>query len=319
MPHEVDQGWSRKVPIPMNARVLIADDDENICQFLLFAMQEWGMAAESCTGFSSAQKYIQEHPIDLVLLDVKLNGGSGLDLISKIVEYRPEAKIIMITGFADKEIAISALRFGAFDLLEKPFAVEILSNTINRALEAQEKERSVKELIENLKHSERELLHNKERLEYLNSELMETNHALSVLARNIERERDQMEKRIAIKLKSLVIPAIEKLRRDKSLIRYEMELDLMVKQIEDLTMGFATDAVVASSLSFSELKIASLIKNGLRSEDIAQQLNISLNTVRTHRKNIRRKLKINNPQHSLKYYLHSKENPEENVLEPRHL
>jgi DNA-binding CsgD family transcriptional regulator len=72
-----------------------------------------------------------------------------------------------------------------------------------------------------------------------------------------------------------------------------------------LTSGFAIDSRVAMSLSFTELKIASLIKNGITTEEIARQLHIAESTVRTHRKNIHKKLKINNALHSLRNFLNS--------------
>ncbi len=66
------------------------------------------------------------------------------------------------------------------------------------------------------------------------------------------------------------------------------------------------DSRVAMSLSFTELRIASLIKNGVTTEGIAKQLHMAESTVRTHRKNIRKKLKINNAQFSLRNYLNSR-------------
>lgn len=294
--------------IKSGSKVLIVDDEELICDLLKQSLARWGIQGEAFCDIPSATARIKETSFDVALLDVRIDGGSGLNLMPEITGRCPDVKIIIMTGYADKETAIRALRLGAFDFLEKPLEPEILSNTIGRALHVLENERSVSRLIENLKNREQQLKDNKGRLEYLNSELLETNKALSVLVRNIERERDEMERRIAVKLKSLVIPAIEKLMRDKTLVRYEMELGILVKQIEDLTTGFGTDAVVASSLSMTEMKIASLIKNGLTSEDIAKQLHISPSTVRTHRKNIRRKLKINNAQYNLRNYLHSREN-----------
>ncbi len=99
---------------------------------------------------------------------------------------------------------------------------------------------------------------------------------------------------------------VQKLRNDKALSRYEGQLDMLTMQIEDLTSGFTMDSRVAAVLSFTELRVASLIKNGITTEDIARQLHISESTVRTHRKNIRKKLKINNVQYSLRNFLNSK-------------
>lgn len=291
------------------ARILIIDDEEEICRLLELTVASWGMCGDGFSDPPLALDRIKQTCYDIALVDVRIHNTSGLNLMPDILASCPDIRIIIMTGYADKDTAIKALKLGAFDFLEKPLDRTILSHSISRALDARDRDRSVKELINDLRRSEAELLQHKNSLESLNSELLDTNRALSVLARNIERERDQMEKRIAIKLKSMIIPSIEKLKRDKSLTKYEMELDMLTKQIEDLTVGFGTDAVVASNLSATELRIASLVKNGLTSEEIAGHLNISISTVRTHRKNIRKKLRINNAQYSLRNYLHSKSGP----------
>ncbi len=285
--------------------ILVIDDEQCICKVMEALLQTWKMNTKWFTNAYDPLEWIKNEHCDVVLLDVRIDTTCGLNIVPEISLHCPDAKVIIMTGYADKETAIRSLRLGAFDFLEKPIQSEILSHSVKRALEAQEKERNVKRLIIDLQHSEAELLLHKDRLEYLNSQLLETNKALSVLARNIEREREQLEKKIALKMKSLIIPALEKLRRDPSLTKYELELDMLTHQLEDIILGFGTDAVVASNLSFTELKIASLIKNGLTSEEIAEHLSISPSTVRTHRKNIRKKLKINNAQYNLRNFLHS--------------
>ena len=250
---------------------------------------------------------MRENKCDIVLLDVFISDVCGLDLIPQICrEASNDLKIIIITGFADKDTAIRALQLGAFDLLEKPFHNELLYHSILRALKSLENERGFKTLIDDLKQSRSELLGQQKRLENLNVQLRDTNRALSIFAQNIEREREDVEKRIAVKLRNLIIPMVQKLRNDKALSRYEGQLDMLTMQIEDLTSGFTMDSRVAAVLSFTELRVASLIKNGITTEDIARQLHISESTVRTHRKNIRKKLKINDVQYSLRNFLNSK-------------
>jgi len=288
------------------AGIAIVDDEESVCQVLMDILTVWGMDVESVSNPLSIEGLIKENCPDVFLLDVYMPQKSGLDLVPEIVSQCPDTKIIIMTGHADKETAIRAMKSGAFDFLEKPFSMELLSHTVCRALETLETERNRRKLVEDLKASETQLRAHKEQLEFLNRQLVETNKALSVLAQNIEREREETERRIAMKLKGIVIPAIEKLMNDKSLVKYGNELYMLVSQIEDLTSGFATDARIASILSFTELRIASLIKNGLTSDEIAKQLHISASTVRTHRKNIRRKLKINDGRFSLRNFLLSK-------------
>ncbi len=288
------------------AQILIVDDDPSLCFILEEMVRSIGMAAESVTELSSAIRMIEEKYYDIIFLDVYMVGGSGLDLIPTIKHNCSDTIIMVISGYADKDIAVKALRLGAFDLLEKPIERELLSHAISRALRALRLDRKVQRLVKALKEKKSELMTQLKRLESLNSRLIETNNALSLLAQNIDLERDAMEKRIALKLKSLVIPALDKFRRDVAFHHKKFEINMLIKQIDDLTTGFSTDARLAVTLSYTELCIASLIKNGLNTEQIAEHLHVASSTVKTHRKNIRKKLKINNSQYSLRNYLSSK-------------
>ena len=289
-----------------DSKVAILDDDQLVCENLTEVIRSWGLCAEGFTEPQAGLGYVRENRCDIVLLDVFISDCYGLDLIPQIVTESSDLKIIVITGFADKDTAIRALKLGAFDLLEKPFQNELLYHSILRALQALENERGLRRLIDDLQQSRSELLTHQRRLENLNTQLRDTNRALSIFAQNIERERKEVEKRIALKLRNLIIPMVMKLKRDKALARYEGQLDILTMQVEDLTSGFTMDSRVAAVLSFTELRIASLIKNGITTDEIARQLHISESTVRTHRKNIRRKLKINNMQYSLRNFLNSR-------------
>ena len=286
-----------------NSRATIVDDDELVCETLCETIRSWGLSAEGFTQPEAALENVRNNKTDIVLLDVFISNVCGLDLIPQLGS---DLKIIVITGCADKDTAIRALKLGAFDLLEKPFQNELLYYSVLRALKALANERGAKKLIDDLKQSRSELLGQQQRLENLNTQLLDTNRALSIFAQNIEREREEIETRIALKLRSLIIPMVTKLRNDEVLHKYRAQLDLLTTQIEDLTSGFAMDSRVTMTLSFTELRIASLVKGGVTTEEIARQLHIAESTVRTHRKNIRKKLKINNAQFSLRNFLNSR-------------
>ncbi len=288
------------------AKILIVDDEPIVCELLEAMASSLGIKAKSITRSLKVVDEVRNTFYNLVLLDVFMPERSGFELIPDIQEASSDTKIIIITGRADKEVAIKALRLGAFDFLEKPINMDLLSYSVNRALHIQETELEYKKTRENLEQSQVALLDHKEKLEDLNKRLIQTNQALTVLAQNIAREREETEKRIVLKTRSLIIPIIERLQHDKNLKRYEAELIMLVKYLEDLTSGLAADTKIATSLSFSELRIASLIKNGLTTEDIAKHLHISPSTIKTHRKNIRRKLGINNRQQNLRNYLDSR-------------
>ena len=287
------------------AKILIVDDEPIVCELLEAMASSLGIKAKSITRSLKVMDEVRNTFYNLVLLDVFMPERSGFELIPDIQKASSDTKIIIITGRADKEVAIKALRLGAFDFLEKPINMELLSYSVNRALHIQETELEYKKTRETLEQSQVDLLDHKEKLEDLNRRLIQTNQALTVLAQNIAREREETEKRIVLKTRSLIIPIIERLQHDKNLKRYEAELIMLVKHLEDLTSGLAADTKIATSLSFSELRIASLIKNGLTTEDMAKHLHISPSTIKTHRKNIRRKLGINNRQQNLRNYLDS--------------
>ena len=286
------------------SRIAILDDDPLVCDTLTELIQSWGLRAEGFTQPEAALAHIRENKCDVVLLDVFICDVSGLDLIPQIVkEASDDLKIISITGLADKDTAIQALKLGAYDLLEKPFRNGLLYYSILRALKSLANERELKKLKYDLDQSRSELLAHQQQLEDLNTQLLETNRALSIFTKNIERERKEIEKQIALKLRNLMMPVVAKLRNDQALHEYAAQLDMLTTQIEDLT---SMDVGVARTLSFTELRIGSLVKNGLTSEEIARRLNIAESTVRAHRKNIRKKLKIDDVHYSLRNFLNSR-------------
>jgi len=289
------------------SRITIVDDDLFVCKTLTEMVQSWGLCAEVFTQPKAALAHMRENKCDVVLLDVFISEVSGLDLIPQISDdSSDDLKIIIITGFADKDTAIRALKLGAFDLLEKPFPNELLYHSILRALTALKNERGFRKLVDDLKQSRSELLAHQQRLEHVNAQLRDTNRALTIFAKNIEHERAEEEKQIALKLRHLIIPIVAKLRNDKEFHKHGAEIDMLTAQIEDLTSGFAMDSRLAVTLSSTELRIGSLIKNGIATEEIARLLHIAESTVRTHRKNIRKKLRINNGQYNLRNFLNSR-------------
>jgi DNA-binding NarL/FixJ family response regulator len=150
-----------------------------------------------------------------------------------------------------------------------------------------------------------ELLINKVELENVNTQLMETNNALSVLARNLDKTKKESEKRILQRTRNYIVPIIDKLRLDQRLSRYKVDLDLLDEYINSLTSDITESVKVMDALTSSQVRIASMIRNGMTSEEIAKHLFISLSTVKTHRKNIRQKLNLNNSKVNLQTYLES--------------
>jgi len=160
------------------------------------------------------------------------------------------------------------------------------------------------------KQAEDAIKKREEELATLNKQLVETNRALSVLAKNLDITQKDSEKRVVQRIRSYIMPIIEKLRQDKNIERYRADFDLLTSYIRDLTSDLANDIKIALALSTTELRVASLIRNGMSNRDIARHLYITVYTVKTHRRNIRRKLDLHNSGINLKAYMKSELNQE---------
>ncbi|HEX5052003.1 MAG TPA: sigma-54 dependent transcriptional regulator [Planctomycetota bacterium] len=118
------------------ATILIVDDHRAVREELAFALGYDGWhtkeAADGPTGLAMAQ----DPTVDLVLLDVKLPGLDGLEVLSQLREARPGLPIVMISGHGDLETAVLAVRRGAYDFLQKPFATDRVLLSIRNALRA---------------------------------------------------------------------------------------------------------------------------------------------------------------------------------------
>ena len=237
----------------------------------------------------------EEDPFAVVFLDLRLSPGpDGIWAGEQIRNLDPFVNFVIVTGFFDTDPREIATRIPPEDKLlyvQKPLHLpEILQFAISLGAKWR---------------AEQLLLKAKSELEDINEQLLETNNALSVLARNLERARTECESRVLQKTGTIIVPIIERLQQDKRLGEYRNDFELLLRYIEDLTSDLAGDVKIAESLSVTELRIASMIKNGMSGEDIARHLYIAPSTVKTHRRNIRRKLNIQNSGTNLRAYLES--------------
>lgn len=158
---------------------------------------------------------------------------------------------------------------------------------------------------ERLKQKQRELVFHKLELEKVSQELLQTNRAMSILARNIDKKKNEVEQKTAHTVLTKIIPIINDLKKEKGIQKYLAEIEVLNAYIKGLAPESDLHNKIVINLSASEMRIAALIKNGMSSKAIADMQNISLETVKTHRKKIRRKLDIRNSKTNLTSYLRS--------------
>lgn len=139
-----------------DVRVLIVDDEESVRFLLEHVLADMGCETASVETAKEGWERILEKPrLDLVLLDKNLPDRSGLDLLAEAKGHDPDLEIVMITGYASLDAAVTALRLGAGDFFTKPFDdLPVLKGKIGSALERARRARERTELIADLKDRE---------------------------------------------------------------------------------------------------------------------------------------------------------------------
>ncbi|HSR53785.1 MAG TPA: response regulator [Acidobacteriota bacterium] len=285
-------------------RVLVVDDEEHICDLLRETMRNWGFEAQVLTKPAKLEALLHDSdPFDLVLLDLCMPEVSGLELIPVIREHCPRSKILVVTGMGDKESVVQVLRKGAFDFIEKPFSFEFLRHRVDQALDTLRHEKQRRQSMRELRKSRESLFRKTQQLRKANQELQDANTALSVLAHNIEKAREKSEQQIVSRLRRLTRPVREWLDTKEGLEGIAAEFAALLDYIDELARGGADDLRISSALSQTEFRVATMIRKGLTSQEVADHLGVSVETVKTHRRNIRRKLDLAGTGSNLQTYL----------------
>ncbi len=116
-------------------QILVVDDDKDIRDLLFEVLRRHGYRVlKTGDGNVALQMVDSNSDIAIALLDIRIEGRGGLDVLAEIRQRRPDIGVIMITGLVDREIARQTMNLGAFDYLIKPFDVAGLPNLVAAAL-----------------------------------------------------------------------------------------------------------------------------------------------------------------------------------------
>jgi len=174
-------------------------------------------------------------------------------------------------------------------------------NTLKEKLEKRETELQM--VSDSLVQKKQELVKTRSELENLNKELIQTNQAMSVLAKHIDTQKDELENKVNITIMSKIMPIVRELQAEPRVKKFWPEINSMAEHLNSISTHNKSYHKTISLLTETEMKIAAMIKNGMTSKEITSLMNISLETVKTHRKHIRKKLNIHNTKYKLSSYL----------------
>ena len=310
-------------------RIFIVEDEILIVRGLEEALEHLGY---SVCGFAlsgeEAVLLIEKHKPDLVLVDIRLKGEmDGVELADKITSHH-KIPVIYITTYSDREILDRAKVTDPSGYIVKPvrdrqlkanvelalercrrdreraFALEACRRT-NEKLQAQlgEKTAELKETLDVPQSTSAELDRKRAKLDELRLELQDVNKSLLDLTAHMARMREELEMEVAAAFRMRVMPILRQLQSDPAYAKCRVELEMLAMHVDQLSGNLMKGRQISGVLSATELRISALIKHGLTSEDIASRLYLSLDTVKTHRRNIRKKLGIQNKAYKLSAHL----------------
>ena len=120
------------------ANILVIDDEESIRDACEQALSWDGIRVEAAKNGLEGLSLLKGKYFDIIILDLKMPGLGGMDVLKKIKENNPETMVIVITGFATIESAVEAMKHGAYDFIPKPFTPDSLRAVVKRALDRRE-------------------------------------------------------------------------------------------------------------------------------------------------------------------------------------
>ena len=118
---------------------LIVDDEPDILELLEMTLARMDIDCQSAANLTDAYKLLEQHDFDLCLTDMRLPDGDGIDLVRHMQQHYANIPVAVITAHGNMELAITALKAGAFDFVSKPVDLTVLRNLVNTALKLSHK------------------------------------------------------------------------------------------------------------------------------------------------------------------------------------
>ena len=137
----------------MKASILIVDDEEAIRHSLGEILKLEGYAVATAESGEAAVEAIQKQPYDLMLLDIRMPGMDGIEVLKFTNRYAPEIKVILLTAHGSLELAIEALRIGAQDYILKPATTRTILASVEKGLSRRAEHQRKRLLLEQLETS----------------------------------------------------------------------------------------------------------------------------------------------------------------------
>lgn len=176
----------------LKPHVLVVDDEPEICRMVSLCLQKTGYDVSSVDSADAAYGMLEMNSYDAIVADVMMPGQDGIAFLGRVHRAWPEIPVILMTGFAQLQMAVNAIKNGAFDFIHKPFDFDHLRKIVDRAINYTKLKRIEKnyreELEETVSIRTQELRNAMVELDHLRAELLKTATAKNNFMANISHE-----------------------------------------------------------------------------------------------------------------------------------
>jgi len=176
----------------LKPHVLVVDDEPEICRMVSLCLQKTGYDVSSVDSADAAYGMLEINSYDAIVADVIMPGQDGIAFLGRVHRTWPEIPVILMTGFAQLQMAVNAIKNGAFDFIHKPFDFDHLRKIVDRAINYTKLKRIEKNYREELEQTvsirTQELRNAMIELDHLRAELLKAATAKSNFMANISHE-----------------------------------------------------------------------------------------------------------------------------------
>jgi len=157
--------------------ILVVDDEPYVLESVALLLDGFGYKVTTCGNPAEAVEMLKTNRYDIVLTDIKMPGMSGIEMLGKIRDFNTEVPVILMTAYAELDMAIDAVKYGAFDFIIKPFQSRYLMQSMERAIEhgrLRQIEKNYKLVLEEtVKKKTQELADALMKLRYMSKEIIQ--------------------------------------------------------------------------------------------------------------------------------------------------
>ena len=130
----------------MEDRILIVDDEPMICDILARRLAKEGYTCVRANNGREALHYFNQDAFSLMISDIKMPDMDGIELLRKVKAMSPRMMVILMTAYPEIDMAVEAMRLGAYDFITKPITLDLVVLSIKNALEKKRLEEEVERL-----------------------------------------------------------------------------------------------------------------------------------------------------------------------------